>query len=1293
MADATTGGPKPPGAPVLLPAGEDGVVAQGPSRIDLKWTAPGEDDTGGADITGYKIEYSDSEEAEAGVPANSWRNLVANTGNVKLTYTDDGSVANLDEGDKRWYRVSAINSAGAGMPSDPIQSAAIPAEAKIATSAPTGLTARAMGPTQINLSWTAPTDTSGDEITGYMIEYSDLDAEDAWGNWNPLKTNTGNDKTTYTDDGPSNETVVAGLSAEDSRQYRVKAIIVTTEDGALTSPSSNVAAATTAEATVPGKPNMPMLTVPTLPTGAQTITVTWVEPTNTGGDAIAGYRIERSESMSTWPAKPLVPDTSKLDNNPIPPAPTLSYTDITVPKANTRWYYRVSAINPEGVGEPSDAAFGSTRPAAIPGAPSDLTAWEEGPTRIVLNWKAPAMTGGEVTGYKIEYSNDPTFDTPAAVLVANTMSAVTTYTDNGSVAELKAGDTRYYQVLTINSADTSAGRSDPASAISGTVALQPPTRLTATNTGQKSITLNWAAPSSGAPRTGYMVERSKDGRIGWEEVTDASFRTNASAISHNEMGLVVALELSTRYYYRVSTVDADRRSRPSNVADATTGGPKPPGAPVLLPAGEDVEDGVVAQGPSRIDLKWTAPGEDDTGGADITGYKIEYSDSEEAEAGVPANSWRNLVANTGNVKLTYTDDGSVANLDEGDKRWYRVSAINSAGAGMPSDPIQSAAIPAEAKIATSAPTGLTARAMGPTQINLSWTAPTDTSGDEITGYEIEYSNLLADDEWDDTWRDLKTNTGNDKTTYTDDGPSNETVVAGLSAEDSRQYRVKAIIVTTEDGALTSPSSNVAAATTAEATVPGKPNMPMLSPTGAQTITVTWVEPTNTGGDAIAGYRIERSESMSTWPAKPLVPDTSKLDNNPIPPAPTLSYTDITVPKANTRWYYRVSAINPEGVGEPSDAAFAFTSPAAIPGAPSDLTAWEEGPTRIVLNWQAPKRATDSDLGTGGEITGYKIDYSNANATGDDSDGMWMVLVADTGNDKTTYTDHGSVAELGAGTIRYYRVSAINSVDTSATMSNVYSAVTGTMAVALTVDGPDTASLPENSRDTEATYMVSGPDADKATWSTEGADARYFTITGGILNFRSAPDFEMPRGQARSATNTNEYMVTVKASYGTDMDEIMVTVTVGNVEEPGTVTLSPMVPTVGTEITATLVDEDIVTPNTVMWRWSRSTTMDGTYMDIDTATSMTYTPVEADVGYFLKATASYDDGEGTGRMAMENTASTVTVTVANPLLVKYDRDGDGIDRGDVIRAIERYFAEAPGVTRAEIIELIGLYFAS
>ena len=98
------------------------------------------------------------------------------------------------------------------------------------------------------------------------------------------------------------------------------------------------------------------------------------------------------------------------------------------------------------------------------------------------------------------------------------------------------------------------------------------------------------------------------------------------------------------------------------------------------------------------------------------------------------------------------------------------------------------------------------------------------------------------------------------------------------------------------------------------------------------------------------------------------------------------------------------------------------------------------------------------------------------------------------------------------------------------------------------------------------------------------------------------------------------------------------------------------------------------------------------MDIDMATSMTYTPVEADEGYYLKATASYTDGHDSGKMAM---ATTSMVPVADPLLVKYDTDPTNgrIDRSEVITAIRDYFADPVSFPRADVIKVIRLYFST
>ena len=484
VVSAKTGSVELPGAPTVLV-----LTPQGPSRIDLSWTAP--EETGGGDITGYKIEYSDSSDANPG--ASRWRVLVANTMKTTITYSDDGSVAALEEGDQRHYRVSAINSAGAGMASASVRSAVTPGAAAVETSAPAALMAMVMGPAQIDLSWTAPTDTSGDDITGYQIQFSNFNKDDGiWATWTDLVGNTGNDKTTYTDDGPGEP-----LTAENTRQYRVAAI-----NAEGTSPFSNLASATTAKATVPGAPMAPTL----LPTGAQAITVSWIAPTNTGGTAITGYRIERSENGSSW--KVLVKDTGNAN---------LTHSDGEVPKANTRWHYRVSAINEEGVGMASDAAYASTYPASViptpQEVPTDLTAWEEGPSRIVLQWKAPTTTGGEITGYKIEYSADG--NTPWMDLVANTMSMATTYTDNGAVAKLEAGDTRYYRVSTINSFGTGDTPSSAASAVTGAMAPTltidgPATASHAENSIDNTVE-TYTASGPGADMATWSVEGTDRG--------------------------------------------------------------------------------------------------------------------------------------------------------------------------------------------------------------------------------------------------------------------------------------------------------------------------------------------------------------------------------------------------------------------------------------------------------------------------------------------------------------------------------------------------------------------------------------------------------------------------------------------------------------------------------------------------------------------------------------------------------------------------------------------------------------
>ena len=229
---------------------------------------------------------------------------------------------------------------------------------------------------------------------------------------------------------------------------------------------------------------------------------------------------------------------------------------------------------------------------------------------------------------------------------------------------------------------------------------------------------------------------------------------------------------------------------------------------------------------------------------------------------------------------------------------------------------------------------------------------------------------------------------------------------------------------------------------------------------------------------------------------------------------------------------------------------------------------------------------------------------------------------------------------------------------------------------------------ENGTAAVATYTASGPDAASATWSLEGDDAGDFTISGGMLTFRSSPDYEMPD----DADTDNTYMVTVKADDGTYMDTHDVTVMVTNVDDLGTVTLSAAPPRVGVEITAELNDPDgSVTDET--WQWARSSDGSTGWADIPGDTSdNSYTPEAGDENMYLRATVSYTDGEGSGKTISMVSANAVAAAGGGTLLEKYDTDGvTGISKADFLVALDDYFDEK--IDKSTLLEVLDLYFDS
>ena len=186
-----------------------------------------------------------------------------------------------------------------------------------------------------------------------------------------------------------------------------------------------------------------------------------------------------------------------------------------------------------------------------------------------------------------------------------------------------------------------------------------------------------------------------------------------------------------------------------------------------------------------------------------------------------------------------------------------------------------------------------------------------------------------------------------------------------------------------------------------------------------------------------------------------------------------------------------------------------------------------------------------------------------------------------------------------------------------------------------LSGEDSFDYEETGTEAVGTYTTDGPVAPR--WSLEGDDTGAFDIDGGMLTFKSSPDYET----AADADMDNTYMVTVRADAGGEMDMMDVTVTVTDMDEPGMVSLSESRPVVGVALTATLSDPDGGVTGE-MWQWEKSLDMSA-WMEITGATTDSYNVMADDEGYYLRATVMYDDVHGTGKDVMATSDGTVTLT--------------------------------------------------
>ena len=279
------------------------------------------------------------------------------------------------------------------------------------------------------------------------------------------------------------------------------------------------------------------------------------------------------------------------------------------------------------------------------------------------------------------------------------------------------------------------------------------------------------------------------------------------------------------------------------------------------------------------------------------------------------------------------------------------------------------------------PTGLSATATHD-QVILTWDNPND---DAITGYLVLRADTVNGAPGE--FVAIAPDTGSNETAYTD---------TTVESERSYVYRVHAI--SPEEVSRPSPDLQV--------DTPAPPDPADLAPSNLAAqlvdggVSLSWDPPAEDAG-SVTGYEVLRARGYDEPTA--LAADIGNA---------ATTYTDYSADAPGESYAYRVKALRGQEKSQVSGEAV-IQLPDPPSSAPGGLTA-QYGNGGVLLAWNTPSEDAAS-------VTGYEI-------LRDEGDGERTIMVKDTGNTATTYTD-GAATQPSA--VYAYRVRTIRGEERSA----------------------------------------------------------------------------------------------------------------------------------------------------------------------------------------------------------------------------------------------------------------------
>ena len=454
-------------------------------------------------------------------------------------------------------------------------------------------------------------------------------------------------------------------------------------------------------------------------TGGNTrVALTWRAPTFDGGEPITGYQFAQYNfAQSEDPAYELT--WTLID----PSSASTTSHNVTGLTNGTTYYFRVRAVNVNLGGTRSieaDATPSTTPPIPVLDDPPSA-----GNARVELSWTFTSTDLSPISGYqykrRAESSSSASWvDIPNSG-ARNKDESIKSYTVTG----LTNGTTYAFQVRTKNLDGTRTRFSSPSNEVYATPEADAPgvpTGLKA-QAGDKEVMLSWSAPADngGAPITGYEYRADPSSGQGDEWRTATRGTETAFTVTsyiNRDNNAITPLMNGTRYYFAV---------RARNSPDESGVGEES-GEVFATPIGKPrAPTGFTATAPAHggeVKLSWRPFGTTEL--APNSKYQYLQRGGRSSDG-----NWRDIPNSDVSTEIidgTSKDTYTVTGLANGTTYTFQVRAVNIPGGdGLAS--VEASATPA------TTPGAPTLRATaGDEQMTLSWTAPSDDGGADISHY-------------------------------------------------------------------------------------------------------------------------------------------------------------------------------------------------------------------------------------------------------------------------------------------------------------------------------------------------------------------------------------------------------------------------------------------------------------------------------------------------------------------------------------------------------------------------------